>query len=109
MGSAASAQIAGSTTAAPPGGSRAAVVTGSSRGIGAATALRLAHDGYAVTFNYLSNRDLAAQVVRDIEAACGRAIARQGDVADHLQSSYSSMPIKKPSAVWTLSSTTPES
>jgi 3-oxoacyl-[acyl-carrier protein] reductase len=57
-------------------------VTGSSRGIGAATARRLAEEGYAVTVNYLTNRDLAAQVVRDIEAAGGRAIARQADVAD---------------------------
>lgn len=61
---------------------RVAVVTGSSRGIGAATALRLARDGYAVTVNFLTNRDLAAQVVRDIEAAGGRAISRQADVAD---------------------------
>jgi len=61
---------------------RVAVVTGSSRGIGAATAKRLARDGYAVTVNYLTNRDLAAQVVRDIEAAGGRAIFRQADVAD---------------------------
>jgi 3-oxoacyl-[acyl-carrier protein] reductase len=61
---------------------RAAIVSGSSRGIGAATAKRLARDGFAVTVNYLTNADLAAQVVRDIEAAGGRAIARQADVAD---------------------------
>lgn len=67
---------------AQPGAGRAAVVSGSSRGIGAATAKRLARDGFAVTVNYLTNRDLAAQVVRDIEAAGGRAIYRQADVAD---------------------------
>ncbi len=67
---------------ARPGAGRAAIVTGSSRGIGAATAKRLARDGFAVTVNYLTNRDLAAQVVRDIEAAGGRAIFRQADVAD---------------------------
>jgi 3-oxoacyl-[acyl-carrier protein] reductase len=61
---------------------RVAIVTGSSRGIGAATALRLARDGYAVTVNYLTNRDLAAQMVSEIEAAGGRAIFRQADVAD---------------------------
>lgn len=65
-----------------PGAGRAAIVTGSSRGIGAATAKRLAQDGYAVTVNYLTNEDLAARVVADIEAAGGRAIVRQGDVAD---------------------------
>ncbi|MFC0634227.1 SDR family oxidoreductase [Brevundimonas balnearis] len=65
-----------------PGAGRAAIVSGSSRGIGAATAKRLARDGFAVTVNYLTNRDLAAQVVRDIEAAGGRAIYRQADVAD---------------------------
>ena len=61
---------------------RGAIVSGSSRGIGAATARRLARDGFAVTVNYLTNADLAAQVVRDIEATGGRAIARQADVAD---------------------------
>lgn len=82
LGSVASAQTAASGTGALPGAARAAIVTGSSRGIGAATAKRLARDGFAVTVNYLVNRDLAAQVVRDIEAAGGRAISRQADVAD---------------------------
>src|SRR5687767_3245076 len=68
--------------AARSGAGRAALVTGSSRGIGAATARRLARDGYAVTVNCLTNRDLAAKVVSDIEAAGGRAIWRQADVAD---------------------------
>jgi 3-oxoacyl-[acyl-carrier protein] reductase len=68
-----------------PGVGRAALVTGSSRGIGAATAKRLARDGYAVTVNCLVNRDLAAGVVRDIEASGGRAIWRQADVADPRQ------------------------
>lgn len=78
----ASAQTASSGPGALPGAGRAAVVTGSSRGIGAATARRLARDGFAVTVNYLTNADLAAQVVRDIEAGGGRAISRQADVAD---------------------------
>lgn len=82
MTSVASAQSSDTGAIAQPNDKRGAVVTGSSRGIGAATARRLARDGYAVTVNYLTNRDLAEAVVRDIEAAGGRAIVRQGDVAD---------------------------
>ncbi|MBX4865062.1 SDR family oxidoreductase [Rhizobium sophorae] len=61
---------------------RAAIITGSSRGIGAATARRLARDGFSITVNYLTNRDLADSVAREIEAGGGRAIVRQADVAD---------------------------
>ncbi|MFN4119998.1 SDR family oxidoreductase [Acidovorax sp.] len=70
------------TSARLPATGRVAIVTGSSRGIGAATALRLARDGHAVVVNYEKNRDLAAAVVRDIESTGGRAIAVQADVSD---------------------------
>src|SRR5690606_35905865 len=76
---------AGKAAAAPrakPLDGKAAIVTGSSRGIGAATAMRLARDGCAVTVNCVRNRDLAANVVRDIERAGGRAIWVQADVSD---------------------------
>lgn len=61
---------------------RVAIVTGSSRGIGAATAKQLARDGYSVTVNCRVNRDLAAAVVAEIEAEGGKAIWEQADVAD---------------------------
>jgi 3-oxoacyl-[acyl-carrier protein] reductase len=59
-----------------------AIVTGASRGIGRAVALRLARDGFAVVVNYAGNRDKAAEVVKDIVGAGGRAVAVQADVAD---------------------------
>lgn len=82
---AASAQAPSSGATRPSGAGRVAIITGSSRGIGAATARRLAREGYAVTLNYLSNRDMAAQVLKDIETAGGRAIVRQADVANPAQ------------------------
>ncbi|MBI2726544.1 MAG: SDR family oxidoreductase [Polaromonas sp.] len=79
----ANAQTAGAAPAAARQGDRkVAVVTGSSRGIGAAIAKRLACDGYKVTVNCVVNRDLAAAVVRDIKAAGGDAIWEQADVSD---------------------------
>jgi NAD(P)-dependent dehydrogenase (short-subunit alcohol dehydrogenase family) len=57
------------------------VVTGGSRGIGAATARLAASRGYAVAVNYRSNRVAADAVVRDIERSGGRAIAIQADVS----------------------------
>jgi 3-oxoacyl-[acyl-carrier protein] reductase len=64
------------------GAGKAAIVTGSSRGIGAAVAKRLAREGYSVTVNFVVNRDMARAVVRDIESAGGKAISVQADVSD---------------------------
>lgn len=57
------------------------LITGGSRGIGAATAQLAAADGYAVCINYLHNREAADAVVRAIERSGGQAIAVAGDVA----------------------------
>jgi 3-oxoacyl-[acyl-carrier protein] reductase len=61
---------------------RVAVVTGSSRGIGRATALRLAADGAAVVVNYRTETASAKRVVADIEANGGRATMTRADAAD---------------------------
>ncbi|MET7778649.1 SDR family oxidoreductase [Streptomyces sp. NPDC005388] len=57
-----------------------ALVTGGSRGIGAATSRELAARGYRVAVNYFSNREAADQVVKQIEADGGKAFAVQADV-----------------------------
>jgi NAD(P)-dependent dehydrogenase (short-subunit alcohol dehydrogenase family) len=57
------------------------IVTGGSRGLGAATARLAAGRGYDVCVNYLGNAEGAEAVVRDVEAAGRRAIAVQADVA----------------------------
>ncbi len=62
--------------------SRVALVTGGSRGIGRAIALRLAADGHAVAVNYAANSTAADEVVEAITANGGTAVAVQADVGD---------------------------
>src|SRR2546422_8856385 len=61
---------------------KVAVVTGGSRGIGAAITKRLAGDGASVAFTYAKGADAAASVVKEIERRGGKAIAIQADAAD---------------------------
>ena len=60
---------------------KVAIVTGASRGIGAAVARLLSENGYAVCVNYRAGKDAAESVVTNIEKRGGRAIAVAGDVS----------------------------
>src|SRR6204780_3498155 len=60
--------------------SRVAVITGASRGVGAATALVLAEQGFRVVVNYRASADQADEVVQSVAAAGGEAVAIRADV-----------------------------
>ncbi|NLL52824.1 MAG: 3-oxoacyl-[acyl-carrier-protein] reductase [Peptococcaceae bacterium] len=61
---------------------KTALVTGASRGIGRAIALALAEEGAAIVINYVNNRSLAEEVVREIEESGGKALAVCADVSN---------------------------
>ncbi len=64
---------------------KVALVTGASKGIGAAIALRLAADGAAVAVNYSASKDGADRVVAEIISQGGKAVALHGNVSDLAQ------------------------
>jgi 3-oxoacyl-[acyl-carrier protein] reductase len=64
---------------------RAAIITGASRGIGAAVAARLAKDGFSVVVNYAGSEAEAAALVNKITSAGGRAIAAKADVTQAVE------------------------
>src|ERR1700690_2980103 len=70
------------TTQERPLAGKGALVTGGSRGIGAAIAERLAADGASVAITYSKGADAASSVVKEIERGGGRAIAIQADAAE---------------------------
>ncbi len=72
--------MSGSTAAEP----RVALVTGGSGGMGRAIAKRLSSDGFALAVHYAGNINKATEVVKEVNAAGGRAIAVSGDVADEV-------------------------
>jgi len=73
------------TTSEHGAAARCVLITGASRGIGAATALLCAHAGWSVIVNYANDSAAAQGVVQAIRAAGGQALALRADVADAAQ------------------------
>ncbi len=84
-----------------PATSRVAVVTGGSRGIGRATAARLASEGLAVVVGYAGRAEAARAVVEEVTAGGGRAIAVRADVATRRTERPCSTPRRPSTAGWT--------
>ncbi|HIE84876.1 MAG TPA: SDR family NAD(P)-dependent oxidoreductase [Dehalococcoidia bacterium] len=64
------------------GKNKTAIVTGGSRGIGRAVALKFAEQGYDVCITYISNQDAATNIVKKIESLGSTAIMCQADMTD---------------------------
>jgi 3-oxoacyl-ACP reductase-like protein len=88
---------------------KVAIVTGGSKGIGAAIAKHLADEGAAVVVNYASSKEGADRVVAEISGKGGKAIAVQANVAKEADVSRLSPRPRRPSASSTSWSTTPAS
>jgi 3-oxoacyl-[acyl-carrier protein] reductase len=67
---------------------KVALVTGASRGIGAASAKALAHHGAAVVINYIKSKDKAEALLEEIKQAGGNGMTFQADVRDQTASDY---------------------
>ena len=76
---------------------RTALVTGGSRGIGAATVLRLASEGADVAINYASNKDAAEAVAEQVRSTGQKAHIYQADVAD---GTHALKWLKRQSLIW---------